>query len=211
MNDILYVIPCKIITLNHLDYLKKCVKSISDLMENDDKILIVDSDSKIKDHFNISSEKIIVADIKNKNYEAGALLYAYKNFDFKRFLLIHDSCELKENIKKLDGNIYVYNYVYDWFGCEDIHVESTIKYLYKTKWFKIPEEFITIVGSIFFAKKTILDIIYKNGIENLLPQNKIDSCAFERIFGIILTKEGYKDEIVNNNKLPIFKNFLGRT
>lgn len=211
MNDILYVIPCKIITLNHLDHLKKCVKSISDLMENDDKILIVDSDSKIKDHFNISSEKIIVADIKNKNYEAGALLYAYKNFDYKRFLLIHDSCELKENIKKLDGNIYVYNYVYNWFGCEDIHVESTIKYLDKTKWLKIPEEFITIVGSIFFAKKTILDTIYKNGIENLLPQNKIDSCAFERIFGIILTKEGYKDEIVNNNKLPIFKNFLERT
>jgi hypothetical protein len=180
-------------------------------MENDDKILIVDSDSKIKNHFNISSEKIIVADIKNKNYEAGALLYAYKNFDYKRFLLIHDSCELKESIKKLDGNIYVYNYVYDWFGCEDIHVESTIKYLDKTKWLKIPEEFITIVGSIFFAKKTILDIIYKNGIENLLPQNKIDSCAFERIFGIILTKEGYKDEIVNNNKLPIFKNFLERT
>jgi hypothetical protein len=45
----------------------------------------------------------------------------------------------------------------------------------------------------------------------LLPQNKIDSCAFERIFGIILTKEGYKNEIVNNNKLPIFKNYLERT
>jgi len=211
MNDILYVIPCKINTLDHLCHLKKCVNSILKFIENDDKILIVDSDSSIKDYFNMFSDKIIVADIKNKNYEAGALLYAYKNFDYKRFLLIHDSCELKENIKELNNNIYVYDYVYNWSGCENIHIESSLKYINQTKWSKIPNKFITIIGFIVFIKKTILNIVYNNGIENLLPENKIDSCAFERILGIILTKEGYKNEIINNNKLPIFKNFLNRT
>lgn len=207
MNDILYVVPCKINNLNSLYYLKKCISSILNFITEEDKILIVDSDSEIKDHFEIyqKNKYIIFKDIKNKNYEAGSLLYAYKNFYFKRYLLIHDSCELKENIKLFKEEAYIYQYVLDPWGKDLID-----NFICKTKWAKIPDNFITIVGSIFFLKREILEIFYTNGIENILPSNKIESGVFERIFGIILMQEGYTEQILKNNRLPIFKNYLSR-
>lgn len=210
MNDILYLVCCKIDSYEHLKYFYKCIKSIKKFLSNDDKILIVDSDSKFKIHLKLNQKNIIIADIKNKNYEAGAILYAYKNFQFKRLLFMHDSCELLEDIKNLNDKIYIYKYVINWDGCEEKHIKSTVNLLKNTKWSKIPNNFITIIGSIMFLHRNILDIFYKNGIENILPKNKIESCAFERIFGIILSIENFEENIKQSKKLPILKNYLGR-
>lgn len=208
MNDILYIIPCKIDTINHLQHLQRCINSILRYLVDGDKILIVDANSIIRHHFNIyrNDHRLILSNHINVNYEAGALLYAFHNYHYARYLLIHDSCELIGDPKHLKGNVHVFHYVDDPWGRDLVSAFMGNK----TKWRTIPNGFLTIVGSISLFRRELLQLFYTNGLEKLFATNKIESCLFERIFGIILMLEGYEGELRNNDRLPIKKHYLSR-
>jgi len=208
MIDVLYVVPCKIDNEGHLSSLKKCIESIKKFINKNEKIFIVDSNSFIKYHFD--DNDIIIADKINLNYEIGALLYAYENVHANQYLLIHDSCQLLDNIKDYKNfNISVYNYVDDWTGCDELLEEKIKEKILLTKWKIIPKNFKCIIGSIMLIENKLLKIFYDE-FKNILPNNKYESMVFERLFGIGFKYENFENDFLNNKKLPIIKNYLRR-
>jgi len=208
MIDLLYVVPCKIDNQNHLSSLKNCINSIKKFINENEKIFLVDSNSSLKYEFD--DNDIIIHDKTNFNYEVGALFCAYENIKANKYLLIHDSCELLDNIKDYKKfNISIYNYVNDWTGCDELLEQKIKEKVPLTKWKIIPNNFKCIVGSIMLIDNALLNMFY-NELKNILPENKYESMVFERLFGIGLKYENFEDELITNKKLPIVKHYLRR-
>lgn len=208
MIDVLYVIPCKIDNENHLEFLKKCINSIKKFINKNEKIILIDSNSIIK--YSFDDEDIIIANKVNLNYEIGALFYAYESICANNYFLIHDSCELLDNISNFKNkNISIYDYVDDWTGlCKSVE-EKIREKIELTKWKIIPLHFKCIIGSIMLIKNSLLKIIYEQ-FKNIQPKNKYESMAFERLLGIVFSYENFEKEFLENKKLPILKNYLSR-
>lgn len=208
MIDVLYVVPCKIDNEIHLSSLKKCIQSIKKFINKNEKIFIVDSNSFVK--YNFDDNNIIIADKINLNYEVGALIYAYEKINANRYLLIHDSCQLLDNIKDYKNfNISIYDYVDNWSGCDEIVKEKIKEKVLLTKWKVVPKNFKCIIGSIILIENKLLKIFYDE-FKNILPNNKCESMVFERLFGIGLKYENFENDFLNNKKLPIKKHYLER-
>lgn len=59
-----------------------------------------------------------------------------------------------------------------------------------TKYF-IPEYFTALFGPMMCVHRSVMDTLARNGIDRILPTNKTEQMAMERIFGIALVEEGY--------------------
>jgi hypothetical protein len=54
------------------------------------------------------------------------------------------------------------------------------------------DDFSALFGPMLLCKREILDKLYKNGFSKVLPTNKDESMAMERVWGSVLYTEGYK-------------------
>ena len=54
----------------------------------------------------------------------------------------------------------------------------------------IPEEWDSVFGSIFFCHRSLLDKLVTRGFNKILPTNKMEACAMERAWGIVMKEEG---------------------
>ena len=96
----MFVIPCKY--KKESNSLLSCVNAIENLHPNE-KVAVIDSASEDKSYFEdyANRENVIICDANNKNYEVGALWYAFKNFpNEKHYILIHDSLIFKKSISQ---------------------------------------------------------------------------------------------------------------
>ena len=84
---------------------KECVDSILQFHPNE-KILICDSDSPVKDYYkNLLSDNITFFDAKNQRRPFGALLESYKKYpNEENYILIHDTASLTSSIEEFIKN-----------------------------------------------------------------------------------------------------------
>ncbi len=210
----LFVVATRIERPDQIPMLETCVNSIKKHFGPTSYIVVVDSNSPCRDHAKLYDNDFYVefADVRNVNYEAGAWLWAYNNRRAHRYVFLHDSCEVLSDFSNVfDRDLTIWN-AFDSWDCtiqaERIWVETKLG---QTPWSEIPEKFTMVQGSIFTAKRPVLDKLYTRGLQQILPTNKQEAQAFERLLGIVLTKEGYEPLMKDTTlKSSINKTFAAR-
>jgi hypothetical protein len=196
----MFVVPCKFVKEKPILY--NCLESIRKFHPTE-KIVIVDSDSEDKSYFNEIKKysNIDILDVGNRNYIAGAWFHAWNNYKDKEdfFYLIHDSLEIRCNWDYMKSipvtsvgyfcSIWDTQEQFDW-------VKENIK---KYTPYEFYPDFIGILGSMMMCQKWVLDLLYNNGVGNILPINKDQCRGTERMFGITLMQEMHRGiDWVNN-------------
>ena len=167
-----------------------CIESIKKFHPND-KIVVIDSCSKDKSHFSDSEmENVIVCDIGNINYESGGMWYVYKNFYDEKYVFLQDSMYLTDSIDKYKNlDFKPINFCGGWDHATYQHKQWVRENLSTTKYKYLDDGFKMIQFNSFLISRNVLDILNQNGISNILPTNKIQSEAMERLLGIVFTQE----------------------
>lgn len=184
-------------------------------------VAVVDSDSSDKSYFNNLPKDVMILDIANKNYLEGALWYCYNHFpneDF--FYLIQDSMILLKNIDELKNRDFTHLSYFPFHYNEQyghgVMREYSINQINKTKYQYLEPNY-AVFGSTLYIKRSLLDKIKEKGFDTVLPTNKMEHEALERLWAVVLTQEGYdieKNGLVRNTSFgtnPYFvKYWLGR-
>jgi len=210
----LFVIATRIERPEQIPMLETCVNSIKKHFGPTSYIVVVDSNSPCRDHAKLYDNDFYVefADVRNVNYEAGAWLWAYNNRRAHRYVFLHDSCTVIGDFSNVfDRDLTIWNSLDSWdctIQAERTWVETKLG---QTPWSEIPEKFTMVQGSIFTAKRPVLDKLYTRGLQQILPTNKQEAQAFERLLGIVLTLEGYEPIMKDTTlKSSINKTFAAR-
>lgn len=213
--DRYYVVVSRVTEQKHETFLFTAIDSVRRFggLGETVKILIVDSNSPSRHHLTQyeNDEHIVVSSTPNIHYEAGAWLHAYQNYPAKEYLFMHDSSVLMNNPDGCFTNdISVFKIMESWTHEHSGLREWVYEQLKDTPWSNIPPSFAMIQGSIFSAKRHVLDSVYTRGLERILPNHKGEAMGFERLLGIVLCLEGYESQIRNGPHLPIHKTFANR-
>jgi hypothetical protein len=179
-----------------------CIDSIQKFHPND-KIVVVDSCSSDKSHFSdLEMKNVIVCDISNKNYETGGMWHVYENFYDEKYVFLQDSMYLTDSIEKyINLNFKPINFCNDWDYTKPGHRGWVREKLKTTKYKYLDDGFKMIQFNSFLISRNVLDILHQNGIGNILPTNKSESEAMERLLGIVFTHEN-----IINNVVPFYTN-----
>lgn len=210
MRNKAFVISCK-----ESLYIDQCVKNILNNYKDAD-IYIIDSCSTDKSYYNLyaSSKQVQVLDCCNKNYEYGAYMYWYKLYGklYNTYIFMQDSIMINrsiaeiENIKNDDVLVFSDNYS-GW-----LHGMIHKKYWYdKHKDFpdiNLESVLMTIWNTFIINKYTFEKIIHSDIFKQASPpDNKILSCAWERVWSIIFKENNIKIKNIQKNQITkIFGN-----
>jgi hypothetical protein len=201
------VITCR---NSNINYITNCVKSIRD-SGNKEIICIVDSGSPDKSYFKeIEPYNVIIEDINNQNYVDGAIWYCYEKYtDIEFFYFIHDSMIINKNLTPISNNdLTVFSYF------EGLPFDSEAQLIYSLDKINsvsldisdvILNSLAGLFGTSFYCKRKILDELKRLGLNKILPTNKLEACASERIWAIFLYKLGI-DIRINNLRTFINQN-----
>ena len=205
----MFVIPVK---YNGTDFIVDLVKSIRNAGHTD-KIVVVDSASDDKTYFDkLKSFDVLIEDVGNVHYADGALWHCYNKFPEEDFIFaIHDSMKVNENLNFLKEKDFTALCYFDIqyqgpegaggrasYGC---CVDKLMSVGF-TPTEKEMHSFSGLFGSILFCKRTVLDKIHALGFHKILPTDKFEACANERLWGFFLHKIGV--DIKENNLLGDF-------
>ena len=186
------VITCR---NSNINYITNCIKSIRN-SGNNDIICVVDSGSPDKSYFNqIIEYDVIIEDINNQNYIDGAIWYCYEKYkDIDYFFILHDSMVVNENLTPITNNDFT---VFSYFKGLPFDSEQQLKYsidMINSVNLDINNIQLNtlagLFGTSFYCKRKILDDLKELGLNRILPTNKLEACASERIWGIFLHKLG---------------------
>lgn len=201
---------------NGKDHIVNCVRSIR-AANNPDLIVVVDSDSKDKSYFaKLSPYHVVIEDVANHHYTDGALWHCYRKYpDEDFFFSIHDSMVVHENLGFLKEKDFT---AFCWFDIQYLGSLSMIdvlpyciEQLQKVGYSPTAADmhsFDGIFGSIVFCKRHILDKLDQLGLSKILPSNKDESCASERLWGYFIHKLGIN--VRENNLMGNFA-FSGKS
>jgi hypothetical protein len=213
----MFIISCKWIENSKLFQLLETIC----YFHPEEKIVVVDSDSEDKSYIERIDSNVIVEDISNKNYLEGALWYCFEKYQEENFFyLIHDSMILNDRIELKSPDIsYFTNFDFAYnnqYGSQIMknfvisEIETKTSYNYH-------EPPVAVFGSCIFVSRNFLERIKTKGFDKILPQNKMEMEAMERLWAIIIHQEGYDlEEIVLckpnefSNEKYIKKFWLGR-
>lgn len=206
----MFVIPCKFEKDKPIIF--ECVERIKTFHPND-KILIVDSCSDDKSYYSMSG--VIIADIENLNYGTNAFYYAYKNFpEEKFFYCIYDSLLLNQSLKEFNQKPLT---VIRHFKSPPTEIGFDENGISLAEWaslqmklnmnLNIPATYTGVMGPMFFGNRTVFSNLEEIGFFNILPKNKYQLCAMERILGITLEHIGY--DIIGNSIQGEMFDFFG--
>lgn len=130
----MFVIPCKYNP--SFPFIKSLVAQIREFHQ-DEKIVVVDSDSDDKSYFDeLKKYDVIIEDVKNKNWMVGAYWYAYKKYPNEDFyFFMHDSMIVKSNLDYLKNRdltvLMSFNREISNFNTWSDKITSESKYEYK--------------------------------------------------------------------------------
>lgn len=202
MKNTAFIISCK--ESNHI---YNCVESIHKFYP-DSTVYIVDSCSNDKSYFSLCSEKIVIEDICNKNYECGAYVSAFKKYGHLHdvFVFMQDSIKLNSTIKELDtiNNSEVFTFTSENCGWSNDPEARDVFY-------QLNENFpdrhlmhfdITIWNSFIITSETFTKVL-DSAIFNLapLPDKKSLSRAWERVWSIIFKYNNILIKSIDNNQI----------
>jgi hypothetical protein len=207
--NIIFSISTRCENESHTSLALNCVKSIKKYYP-DSEIVVVDSNSPDKSHIDKLKEyDCIISDLKNVNYEAGAIWDTYNKFNKKTYVFLQDSMVLLGNIDEFLVKDYVVlgNIYSNWFGCDDRTIKWIKENVSKTKYQTAPENFNMVQYNSMIISRDILDKFKSKNLDKILPIDKVGSSGMERIFGIALTLEGHP--ISKETQLP--QNLINKT
>jgi hypothetical protein len=195
-------------------FFEKCYKSIRKFHPHDD-IVIVDSDSKLNKHYSymMSLDKTYVLEIKNKNYETGAIWAVYENFERDVYIFMQDSMVLKSNIDTFLYHDLIHFSDYRGWWDPDDYEHNWAKEIMKEcdyEYMEDDNEYKMLQFNSMVCKRNLLDRLRNKNLHKILPTNKKQSQAMERIFGMALHQEGYKENLICFSENEIYKEFRKR-
>ena len=192
----MFVIPCYH-TEKH-SYIVDLVQQIREFHPTE-QIVVVDSDSPDKSYFDkVRKCDVSVLDIKNKHYHVGAYWAAYKFFQDDYYWFLHDTVKVKANLDHYKEKYFTALGYFGWSTGGDVagsHLERHTPY-------RVPHHGgNAICGPIFGASRTLMDILYRDGVHKILPthtahtpnppKDGIPNYAMEGMYGIIFESLGY--------------------
>lgn len=198
-------ITCRCENNTNLNDIRKCVDSITKFYPNS-KIVIVDSNSPNKEYMNLfnNNNNVIIEDIANKNYEAGAIWYVYDNHIDDKYIFLQDSMVLETTLDEyLDKDFTAINYYEGWKDGKPPEKEFARKSMESTPYIYMEDNFKMVQFNSFLVSRKIMSILKENKVDNIKPFDKNGSKAMERIWGMIFTQEG----LTTN---PTFKNNISK-
>jgi hypothetical protein len=197
----IFIIPCK---YNEYCLVEECVSSIKKY-HPEDMIVVVDSDSEDKSYFKRLPDTVVVEDIANKNYEAGAFWYVTEKYISDYYILLQDSMILKKNIDEYINGSKFKNFInfYENENTQTMIYSGVSKETYLSRIdemigdFKYPEyqneNFTGVFGcNMIVSRELVMEFIQHNLNKTLIPENKFDSEIAERAFGIAAKRLGIK-------------------
>jgi hypothetical protein len=166
----------------------------------DAEIVVVDSDSPDKSYFEpLARLGVHVEDARNRHYEAGALWHVYDKFARDFYFFLHDTMLVTANLDHLRRHeVSGFMYWEDWNGCRPDHVSTGRRLLAASDYPFLDEGFYMVFGGMLFCRRSVLDRLRARGFHRVLPDDKVGSCAMERLFGIALHHEGLSSLIPRN-------------
>jgi len=192
----MFVIACKFDENNPIIF--ECVNAIT-THHPGEEICIVDSGSDNKSYFQKLPSSIHILDANNLNYSLEAYRIAYEHFpNTEYFYFIHDSLIIQQNISFVKNDnlktIRYWSYPpvemgwdYDGSRISDWANNQMLTHL----GYGVPDEYYGIFGPMFMCHRKVMDELVESGLFNIKPTTKNQSCATERICGIVLNKLGY--------------------
>ena len=210
----IFSIVTKCDSRDDLKFFAECFDSIRQFYP-DDEIVIVDSDSKLTLHYEHfrSLKNVHVLEIKNKNYETGAIWSVYEKFDRDTYIFMQDSMRIVSSLDTFFGNEIVY--FSDYYGWHD---PTDVEHLWAQEKMKLCDygyikkdyDYKMLQFNSMICKRTVLDKLKSKKLDLILPTNKNESQAMERVFGMALHHEGYDVDFKNLTSEQIHKEFRKR-
>lgn len=184
-----------IITHKNLPILEQCIKSLFDFQTEKHTVLICEtsedtSSKKIADKYNCLYANT------GPNYEAGAINHAFLNLPFEpEYFFFQDSIEFMafewERIFRIPSNngekcIGLSTFPINHDHIDTIHAREWYKKIsgHDYNWSTNP-----IFGNMFYCSNKIRNVFVNNKCYEFIPQNKLDSCAMERIWPALLPSD----------------------
>jgi hypothetical protein len=146
----------------------------------------------------------------NYGYETGNIWRTFEEFPNEDYyFFLHDSIWLKDDISKFaDKHLTSLAWFPGPFWFEQDEQEWCAKKLESLQWhsdlvgydpFHFTLDFNGIFGSAFGCSRYVLAMLYTKHVDEIIPRNKMESRAMERLWGMILTQQGYGDMIRENS------------
>lgn len=177
----MFIIPCK---FNQNSPIVECVESIK-LYYPNEKIVIVDSCSNDKSYYDIVKSNLYDFIEGNINFEIGAYLTAYEKYpNEERYFCIHDSLIMTSRISEHDlYKLLITIQLFDGFWDDEEQKQFAESVIGKTL---ANSKFVGCLGSMMLCDNIVLSKLSKLLKYKQLPTNKKQSCAYERILGILI-------------------------
>lgn len=199
-----FVVCCK-----DSNYIRSCVSNIRNHYPLD-KIYIVDSDSDDKSYFSIVNDfqSIYILDAYNKNYECGAYLYWYELYGDQHdtYIFMQDSINIINSIHEIDriedNNVIVF--YEEKTGWQKASYHNNVWYTTNTSFpnIDIDDICMTIWNSFCINRSTFMKVINSDIFKLAsLPNNKILSAAWERIWSAIFKENHISISAISQNKI----------
>jgi hypothetical protein len=179
-----------------------------------EKIVIVDSDSYDKSYFQDIDSSVVIYDVENRHYALEAYNIGYKNNPEEDFYYcIHDSLVLKDNIDFVKSSKLT---TIRWWDSPPVPIGRDANDNDLSVWadsvmreslgYGIPGIYKGVFGPMMLCQNKVMKDLFDCGFFNILPNNKHESCATERILGMVLENLGYD---VTNSLQGVMGDFHG--
>jgi glycosyltransferase involved in cell wall biosynthesis len=199
MNTLAFVICTK-----ESKYIYECLDRIKKYYGNSADIIIVDSCSTDKKYFELKDKysNVFIEDICNKNYEYGSIMHGFKKYnDYETYVFIQDGIYIEEEISCIkeikNDEVYLFGTPAINTGW-DSDLPARDKFYKKHKNFPVPylKSFMIAEWNSFAINKQTFNKVINSNIflEISPPDEKIFSCAWERVWGIIFIENKLKME-----------------
>jgi len=184
----MFIISCKYTkTSNHIINLVSDIRKYHD----DEKILVVDSDSSDKTYFNaLEKYNAEILDVANQNWMVGAYwkgFFKYPNENF--YYCFHDSMRVKDNLDYLKQKELTMLATFNRTG--HISFNAWNKRINTETKYKVTNTGYGCYGPIFMISNRLFTNLYNNNAHVLLPANKAETGFMEGAFGALFECEGF--------------------
>ncbi len=219
MGASVFVLPVKFDPANPVIF--ECVERIR-RFHPDEAIMVVDSDSDDTSY----AKKLDLdafAPVENRNYGVGAWNFARENSLAEFYFLLYDSVFLNANIDHVRASnlTTVWHFrsaEHDWgWDHEGAHLSGWGGKVLAGMGIDIPPSYTGVSGPMWCCPREVLDQLAAIGYFDVLPKDKWELCAMERVTGIVFEHLGYDvtnslmgDQHPPQDETYCTKLFLGR-
>lgn len=204
MKNKAFVISCK-----ESLYIEQCVKKILSNYTDAD-IYIIDSCSTDKTYFSLylNSDEVKVIDCCNKNYEYGAYIYWYKLYGnkYQTYIFMQDGVMIDKPISEIENikenTVLVFSDNYSGWSSGMMH---------KQYWYDMHKNFpdincqsilMTIWNTFAINRQTFEKVMNSDIFKQASPpNNKILSCAWERVWSIVFNINNITIKSIKPNQI----------